>query len=62
MIGGRSESHPREPRVSVILVSGIVKLIKGCRFVVGIERRHKTFFRMQEMINQLGAWLVKYEY
>ena len=28
MIGGRSESHPREPGVSVKLVSGLVKLTK----------------------------------
>ena len=28
MIGGRSESHPREPRVNVMLVSGLVKLTK----------------------------------
>ena len=62
MIVGRSESYPREPRVSVILVSRIVKLTKGCRFVVGVERRHETFCRVQETINRLGAWLVKSEY
>ena len=45
-----------------MFVSEIVKLTKGCRFVVGVERRHETFCRMQETINQLGAWLVKCEY
>ena len=62
MIGGRSESHPRDPGVRVILVSGIVKLTKGHHFVVGVERRHETFCRVQETINRLGAWLVKCEY
>ena len=62
MIGGRNESHPREPGVRVMLVTGIVKLTKGCRFVVSVERRHETFCRVRETINRLGAWLVKCGY
>ena len=62
MIGGRSESHPMEPGVRVRIVSEIVNLIKRCHFVVGVERRHETFCRVQGTINQLGAWLVKGEY
>ena len=43
-------------------ISRIVKLTKGCHFVVGVKRRHETFCRVQETMNQLGAWLEKNQY
>ena len=30
--------------------------------MVGVKRRHETFCRVQETMNQLGAWLVKDQY
>ena len=30
--------------------------------MVGVKRRYETFCRVQETMNQLGAWLVKDQY
>ena len=63
MIGGRSESHPRDPGVSIMLVSGLVKLTKKeVILLLVVYEGTKPLGRVQESIDQLGAWLLKGEY
>ena len=53
---GSSESHPREPGISVISVGRLVKINqKDDGFVVGVEQKHKTFCKVQDTLHQLGA-------
>ena len=63
MIGGRSESHPREPGVSVMLVSGLVKFTKRRSFCCWCGKKARNpFGGVQESMDRLGAWLLKGEY
>ena len=63
MIGGRSESHPREPGVSVMLVGGLVKFTKRRSFCCWCGKKAQNLFcRVQESMDRLVACLLKGEY
>ena len=64
MSGGRSESHPSDPGVSIMLVySGLVKFTKRRSFCCWCGKKARNLFcRVQESMDRLGAWLLKGEY
>ena len=59
---GRGESHPSDPGVNVMLVSGLVKFTKRRSFCCCGEKARNPFGGVQESMDRLGAWLLKGEF